>query len=313
MPVLDMLSLTKALLYPNDRTAWLSLLRAPWCGLHMSDLLHISQYTSSDNKTANNNTRLPLLLHSLNNPDALTALSATGQEKIQRLMGVINSALAQQKRLSLRRWVQGIWYSLGGAGLLLNPNDSANINTFFDLLNKYEQGGGIPQWDDLEQAVTELFAKPLIKTEGKTEEKTEKAADVIPPVEIMTVHKSKGLEFDTVILPALDKKTGMNDKELMVWLERVGYSQRSHRQEQQLLISPVHAVGADNDKLYSFIKQQLKDKEKIEADRLLYVACTRAIKQLHLIGYVAVNSDENKIENKNDSESSSIPQQLIAH
>lgn len=282
MPVLDCLSLTKALLYPNDRLAWLAVLRAPWCGLDMHDLLALATH----NKTGRH---WPLLLNNLliaaNNDHASMGLSASGQSKLARFASVIQAALAQQKRNSLRRWIEGIWLSLGGTGLLLNPSDEENIDTFFGLLDHYEQGGTIPQWRDLENAVNALFAKPR-KTSASS------------PVQIMTIHKSKGLEFDTVILPSLDKQTKGTDKELILWLERMAYSSQTHQQEHQLLISPVNASGDDKDPIYQFIKKQQAEKEALEADRLLYVGCTRAIKHLHLVGYSKIDSDDADITAK---------------
>jgi ATP-dependent exoDNAse (exonuclease V) beta subunit len=45
--VLDALALARALLNPQDRVAWLGVLRAPWCGLALDDLHRL---TSADDK-----------------------------------------------------------------------------------------------------------------------------------------------------------------------------------------------------------------------------------------------------------------------
>ena len=290
MPVLDCLSLTKALLYPNDRLAWLAVLRAPWCGLNMTDLLAVAEHQKLEK-------RWSLLLHNINADDIGTltknTLSDNGKQKLQRFNIVIQQALSQQKRHGLRHWIHSVWLALGGPALLLNPSDEENIHTFLSVLDHYDQGGIIKQWDDLEKAVNDLYASPKAAASTDANDNDNPQSSV-KPVQIMTIHKSKGLEFDTVIIPALDKGKRSDDKELIVWLERIGHSVEEHQQQSQLLISPINATGEDPDPIYDFIRQQHAEKEQLESDRVLYVGCTRAIKQLHLLAYSAI--DNKKLE-----------------
>jgi len=102
-------------------------------------------------------------------------------------------------------------------------------------------------------------------------------------LQIMTIHKAKGLEFDTVILPGLGKKPGSGDSPLLRWLEHPEFG---------LLLGPVSAKGSDEkDPIYQLIKQQEDEKDDFETARLLYVATTRAIRRLHLLGHADENKD----------------------
>ena len=59
-----------------------------------------------------------------------------------------------------------------------------------------------------------------------------------------------------------------------------------------MIISPVGPRAAlENDPLHRFIDEVEKDKNRLEQDRLLYVACTRARRSLHLVGSVSVSDD----------------------
>ena len=58
-------------------------------------------------------------------------------------------------------------------------------------------------------------------------------------VQMMTIHKSKGLEFETVILPGLHRTTGGNDSSLLLWDEVAGADGHEH-----LLVAPMKAKGA---------------------------------------------------------------------
>ena len=57
------------------------------------------------------------------------------------------------------------------------------------------------------------------------------------------------------------------------------------------MLAPVRASDEDNSPIYDFIRGLEKKKQYHEEGRLLYVAATRARKQLHLIGSANVNGD----------------------
>jgi ATP-dependent exoDNAse (exonuclease V) beta subunit len=105
-------------------------------------------------------------------------------------------------------------------------------------------------------------------------------------LQIMTMHKAKGLEFDTVILPGLGRMGRTGERELLIWDERA----REHG-GQDLLLAPIRAVGADEAPLYRCLQYFEKEREQYEEGRLLYVAATRAKRRLHLIGSVKARQD----------------------
>ncbi len=104
---------------------------------------------------------------------------------------------------------------------------------------------------------------------------------------MMTIHKAKGLEFDYVIVPGLDRVTTTDDAQLMQWLERPTDSGDS-RGPGELLLSPIYPPDADKkvDSIYCWIERLQQQRQMHEDERLLYVAATRARKQLHWLACV---------------------------
>src|SRR5690606_519833 len=101
-----------------------------------------------------------------------------------------------------------------------------------------------------------------------------------PAVEVMTIHKSKGMEFDTVILAGLHRRPRGDTAPLM----RFEYSGG------ELLLGPIkQKVSEDHDPVSAYLASRDKKRAAYEADRLLYVALTRAREQLHLIGLVELD------------------------
>ena len=99
-------------------------------------------------------------------------------------------------------------------------------------------------------------------------------------LQVMTIHKAKGLEFDAVIVPGLAAGTGRDERKLFLWMETAAES---------LLLAPINPTGSSEDPIYEYIRGLDKQKADHENARLLYVAATRARHRLHLLGEVKLD------------------------
>jgi ATP-dependent helicase/nuclease subunit A len=265
--VQDLLTLTHALHQRADRVHWLALLRAPWCGLTLADLHALIGLDGHRS-----------VMHLLSDEAVLARLSADGQQRARHVYQVMQSALDFRGRSSVSRWVHNTWLMLGGAQCLWNENDVQDVQAFFARIAALEQHNQFsPQ--ALAEDVKKLYAAPDAK------------ADVT--LQFMTIHKSKGLEFDTVILPGLDGGNPPDDAKLVIW-EEVTLADGSTelvaapyvpaaRKRQQASASTVTA--------YDYLNDLDKTRAAYEDARVLYVAATRAERQLHLLG--AAKADKN--------------------
>lgn len=112
------------------------------------------------------------------------------------------------------------------------------------------------------------------------EDKKDKASVVMPSgidaVSIMTIHRSKGLEFPVVILPFMSSKIeSVNNKTL--WLE----FKNNEIEKLKTAIVPYEKQLLDTD--YAFLYENEKNKSLLDNLNLLYVALTRAELQLYIL------------------------------
>ena len=271
----DLLSLTLAMLHRADRISWLAILRAPWCGLGLADM---EALVKGDLKRT-----VWECLQDLN------ALSADGRARAERLRDVLDGAFAAQGRWPLRRWVERAWMKLGGPAVLAEaarePGDDSggqagtdalgDAAAFFHLLESEQDGAGLRDLDQFRQRVALLFAKPT--AEEKSAEKR--------PLHVMTIHKAKGLQFDTVIVPGLGGRTRPDDPPLVLFHEWTDDAQT------QRLMAPIDETAGAEDPLYHYLKTLETRKSEHERKRQLYVAMTRARGRLHLLGSAKKSKD----------------------
>ena len=73
----------------------------------------------------------------------------------------------------------------------------------------------------------------------------------------------------------------------------------SRKRGSSLLLAPINETGSNKDPIYEYVRELDKEAEDIEAGRLFYVAATRAISRLHLLGCAKANeAGEAKPPNK---------------
>ncbi|MRR08609.1 DNA helicase [bacterium] len=256
--VQDLLALTRALHHRADRVNWLALLRAPWCGLTLADLHALA----GDNHIAT-------VWRLMNEDVRMTRLSADGQARLGFVRTVLAEAFAHRGRQSPRRWVEGVWRCLGGVGLLRDAAEATDALAFLDLIDRLDAEGGFTP-DALETAMADLYAAPV--------------PDADPRLQFMTIHKSKGLEFDCVILPGLNDGMKPNSHALMAW-ESVAIDDL----EESLIAAPLTKAAA-GPSVYRSLRRLEKEREDNESARQLYVAATRARERLHLVAQLTSNA-----------------------
>jgi len=260
--VQDLISLTRALHHRADRVHWLAILRAPWCGLRLADLHALA----GDDHQAT-------IWSLMNDAGRMERLSADGRQRLVHVREAFAEALGGQGRQRRRRWVEDVWRKLGGPACLADTNGRIDAQAFFNRLGALDAAGRFVL-DSIEDDMGRLYAAPDAQADGR--------------LQLMTIHKAKGLEFDTVILPGLHREPAGRDTPLLAWdIFPLAAGER-------LVAAPVNPrrgrmVGEPT--VYDFLQRMERERSRNEEARVLYVAVTRAVRRLHLIGVVTRDAE----------------------
>jgi ATP-dependent helicase/nuclease subunit A len=208
-----------------------------------------------------------LVWDALQDDNLLAQLSEAGRARCERVRQAMRHAFALRGSLPLTRWVESTWLRLGGPACVHSEADLELAERAFARLRELEDRG-VPDSGELNASFDALFADQG----GEAR------------IEIMTIHKAKGLEFDMVVVPALQRHPAPNRGQLLLSHEFA----RAGRDGMVMAARP--PVGADPELLFEFLRYQQRDAATLESQRLLYVACTRAKSRLLLSA--AIESEE---------------------
>ncbi len=286
--VIDLESLTRAIVSPLDRIGALSVLRSPLVGLGDADLFAlvepgVARYRSTvqsrsregesvNSESANPETMkgevsgksaVPSVAELLADEEALASLGSDGRGRVRAWHAVWSDARAQLGRRPLDMIVRSAWIRLGGPQLL-DATGPADSERFFSLLIELENAGSI-DLHELSERLSQLEA----------------VADPSPGIELefMTIHKSKGLEFDTVVLPGLIRGGGGGGGPSAALV-----FETSSATGELVCCAPSAERGkqGSDDAAYTYLCARERVRDSAEALRLMYVAATRAKNRLIL-------------------------------
>ncbi len=261
--IVDALALVRALFNPEDRVAWLSVLRAPWCGLSLDDLHALTSGDDAELKSR----QIPDLL-----AERKSLLSEDGRIAVERVLRAIEFSErlhSMQPGTSLGTRMEQVWLRLGGAQCV-DAAARANLDLFWRCLDELPQGEPDVLGTVLDTALTGLCALP------------DPAADANCGVQLMTMHGAKGLEFEVVIVPELQASSRSDKPEMLSWLERGLPPEASDIGEiTEFLVAPFPPKGAERGSTKAWVDRVRREREQQEMRRIFYVAATRAREELH--------------------------------
>ena len=258
--VRDLCALARALQHPGDRSAWLALLHAPQLGLTLQQLQLLAEGRSDT------------LWNLVHDAAVLAQLDADARLRLGRLRGALTPALLGAERaLPLWQRVDRAWLRLGGPAACGDERALLDAQEFIQALAN-EPRAELLAGDAFDEFADQLYAAP-------------EPASAPGAVEILTMHGAKGLEWDVVIVPGIGRTQRSDPEPLLHWLELPGTGT-----EPELLLAPIDVAGVRGERsLASYIRRLRRQRGRLERARVLYVAATRARRELHWFGAAPVN------------------------
>ncbi len=250
-------NLARALVRPQDDVAWAALLTGPWAE---PDLVGLAGCALAPGVVW---------------PEKLQACAArpTTPEKMARLAQMLLDARERVGREALADTLErflGEAQAWPGIAAWEGALGVASARTYLKLLAESEMG--LPET---------TFLKADLALEGAYQPPDPRAED--SPVEVLTVHGAKGLEFHTVFLPFMDwQPLKMEGNQPPPFLLEEIPGARAHVLG---LAPPAWLQGKDSS--YRLVKDLKKARVLAEARRVFYVAVTRAQKRLCLSGVLS--------------------------
>lgn len=276
----DFYNFLRICVYPSDINAFAAFLCSPFAGLTeneteivLSRLVDIEQkdfvFNPLKTDSVDENLKTELSQESFAKFLAAREFYAQSQKKVlrQRITETLSelwnrrgykyeTMLDEQKQLCAEHF--DMLFELARQ---VDENEKS-VAWFIDELASQKSGG----FDEDSDVDTKSLSYPLERSSA---------------VQIMTIHKSKGLQFDHVFVWGCTNYKSKGEKSLVFFDEENGVS--------------VKADGSGSNYFYEKQKKISEQKELAEFRRLIYVAITRAVKDVFVIGDWNYSKSKNQV------------------
>ncbi len=246
--VQDLILLTQFLLNPHNNINLIGLLRSPWFYVEDSQLPLLRRATSF--------WKMALTQKSLEWTPAIQSLQTLLE--ISQSLGV-SSALVHFLQTSDFLWSSRLVDSSG--------RREANIWKFVTELRQKEKQPGLN--------LLEFMDEILNAENNSVDLSTQEAAPLLQPnrVTLMTIHASKGLEFDHVFLLGIGQESSLSNNQIFsLDPKKLLFSVGLRDDDGKWMYSPAAEI----------VRNTMRIQETEESLRVLYVAMTRAKRSLYL-------------------------------
>lgn len=271
--IVDQLNLLRLVQQRYDSLALLALLTSPYVGLSETGLLWLGQ--NGD-----------LVTEFYEASEFSKEIPPTERERLLEFRELIKVLLENREilqipdiiRTALERchYREMLWASSHG---------SQGVANLEKLLAKADEfvAKGFHDLNHFLAYITELEGMGILESEAPTE------AELGNVVRMMTIHRSKGLEFPVVIIPELDRQFNFRKQGNLVFHKQAGLG----------MSIPLEIESITQSSLWEEIKHKNRREEISELKRLLYVAMTRAKERLIMVGSGCSSSKGTTLETAN--------------
>ncbi|MBP5452606.1 MAG: UvrD-helicase domain-containing protein, partial [Treponema sp.] len=264
--VADFYFFLKLCVYPSDSQAFASYLCSPFAGLSEGSVEVILSYLIKSDDAAFNP------LDDLHDADIERDLGHDEFEKFTSARDFYRTYRSKALRQKICRTISDLFHTRGykyetylsSATLLYEEQ----FDLLFELARQTDESGKSLGWF--------LDEMSTLKKESHTEKADLEAADITYPLErrdsvkIMTIHKSKGLQKEHVFIWGCTDVTLKSESSNVFFQEETGLSLKN--------------LDMNNNFFLAVQKEYFKRQELAEFRRLIYVAITRAVKSVHIMG-----------------------------